>query len=204
MEMRKLGVMVLGAGLAGGLVVTGGCKGDSDGQTRAERTGRTTGDRSGRVYGVEGGQMDAPLAAMTPQDFVNEAASGGLYEVESSRLALQKSDDPETQAFAQRMIDDHTRANDELKTIAEQKGLAVPARMQPRHQRMLDELRGLDSDAFTRRYQEQQEMAHEEAMALFGTAAEGMDDADLRGFAAETEPILADHHQHITAVRGGM
>lgn len=66
---------------------------------------------------------------MTAQDFVNQAASGGLFEVQSSELALQKSQDANVQEFAKQMITDHTANNQELIATAQAEGLTVPTQI---------------------------------------------------------------------------
>ena len=66
--------------------------------------------------------------AMSAQDFVNEAASGGMFEVQSSQLALERGQGDEVKAFAQMMITDHTANNEELKAAAEAAGVTVPDR----------------------------------------------------------------------------
>ena len=70
---------------------------------------------------------------MTAQDFVNQAASGGLFEVQSSELALQRSQNADVQQFANQMITDHTANNQELMAAAKAEGLTVPAQISSPH-----------------------------------------------------------------------
>lgn len=135
---------------------------------------------------------------LTPQQFVDQAASGGMFEVQSSQLALDRNVDQETQLFAQRMLIDHRSANEELMAIAQRQGLSVPVQMQPKHADMLDELRGLQGEAFQRRYHELQEQAHQEAIALFENATESLQDPELTRFAERTLPTLTDHRDELT------
>jgi len=84
--------------------------------------------------------------------FVNDAAQGGLAEVELGQLAAQKAQDPQVKQFGQRMVDDHTKANDELKRVASAKGLQVPSDL-PRHdQREYDHLQKLSGADFDREF----------------------------------------------------
>jgi putative membrane protein len=67
-----------------------------------------------------------PQGTTSDQSFVKEAAEGGLAEVELGQLATEKTSNPEVKRFAQRMINDHSKANDQLKQIAVQKGIDLP------------------------------------------------------------------------------
>src|SRR5687768_6887579 len=111
-------------------IATVGCEegNDADGtqpQTSADRSPnvRSNSDNSSADMPSRAGDQQGQIDAQT---FVNEAASSGLYEVESSRLVAEKATDTEEKQFAQQMIDDHSKANDELKQIAESKNLKVP------------------------------------------------------------------------------
>src|SRR4051794_18497634 len=72
--------------------------------------------------------------------FVKEAATGGMAEVELGRLATQKAQNAEVKQFGQRMVDDHSRANDQLKPIAQQKNVAVPTQLSGKDKALYDRL----------------------------------------------------------------
>lgn len=131
------------------------------------------------------------------RNFVGTAAPAGLWEVESSRLALTKNISDQHREFAQRMIDDHGKANRELADLVRKKGGAVPLALDGEHQRMLDELRDLDGAEFERRYHDMQVKAHDGAIELFQNAASTCDDAELREFIAATLPTLKEHRRHL-------
>jgi len=132
--------------------------------------------------------------AVSDDEFVTKAASGGLFEVKSSQLALEKATKAECKAFAEMMIKDHTKANDELKAVAGKAGIRVPADLAPAHQKMLDDLKG--SRDFDAAYSAAQLKAHEEAVALFTAASTSVKDAGLRDFATKTLPTLKMHLDH--------
>src|SRR3954447_10075822 len=70
-----------------------------------------------------------PAGITDPQDFATKAGAAGMFEIQSSQLALSKSQNADVKAFAQKMVDDHTKAADELKTAAASQGVTVPAAM---------------------------------------------------------------------------
>jgi len=118
-----------------------------------------------------------------------------MYEVQSSQIARQKGLSAAHEPFAERMIADHGRANDELEEIARRKGVEVPAALMPRHQEQIDELRELSGSALETRYHEQQMTAHDESIRLFEDASKNLSDADLKAFATKTLPTLRQHKQ---------
>ncbi len=133
--------------------------------------------------------------APTTQDFVTQAAISDMFELESSRMAVEKASDDQTKAFANQMITAHTKTTNELKgLISSQKVSAtVPAQMDDAHRSMLDKLRSLDPAAFTKQYRSDQEKAHENAVSLFKRYAEGGENPALKDWAGKTLPELQHH-----------
>jgi putative membrane protein len=133
--------------------------------------------------------------APSAQDFVNKAAVAGMFEVQSSELALQKHPDRDTKPFANRMIKDHTSFDNQLKALVS-KGKVnaeVPAGLDADHQKMLDDLRNLDGKQFDEAYDKDQLDGHEQAVDLFRQYARNGDNKDLKRWAAKTLPHLEAH-----------
>jgi len=186
-----------------GVLALAGCRSDreqtSDSDYRGTSTSQTggmqgSGRDTGRVEASAG--RDGRLSA-EDRNFVTQAASSGRFEVESSQLALQKTQDAEHRQFAQKMIDDHTRANRELESLASRKGISLDASMASRHATMLDRLRGLNANEFDREFHQVQIEAHREAIQLFERASRESSDGDLRAFAQRTLPTLRAHLSHM-------
>lgn len=138
----------------------------------------------------------AALGDMTPEDarpYVALAGASGLYEIESSRLALARTQDPNVRLFAQEMIDDHTRTSQQLMAAARTAGLDPTPQLTRIHEEMLEELRGVTGQEFDRRYKMQQVRAHEIAVALHGNYARNGDTPALRQVAAMATPIVTQH-----------
>ncbi|KAA3509753.1 DUF4142 domain-containing protein [Agrobacterium vitis] len=128
------------------------------------------------------------------EDFVKEAATSDMFEIASSKLAIERGD-ASTKAFAQKMLSDHQKTTDELKAlIASGKVKApLPQAMTSSQQTMLDKLNGLQGEDFNKQYHADQESVHEDAVDLFKRYGEDGDNADLKTWAATTRPAL-DHH----------
>jgi putative membrane protein len=142
-----------------------------------------------------------PGVSAQDQAFVNLAASSDLFEIQSSHLALQRSRNPATRRFAQRMIDDHTKSSQSLAALAPAKGLILPTGLDPEGQRRLaaiDNTRRI----FDQEYFRQQGEAHQAAVQAFETEISSGYDADLRGFAQQTLPIIQDHLRMAESFRG--
>lgn len=127
-------------------------------------------------------------------EFVEEASAKGVAEIETSKLALQKSTSPNVKAFAQKMIDDHTKANAELAAIAKAKKLEVSSESELKNKAKAFILKQRDGESFDEAYANNQVMAHKESIALF---KEGTDsgDAEINAYAKNTLPKLEHHLQ---------
>jgi len=125
--------------------------------------------------------------------FVTNAAIGGMFEVQTSQLALQKSQDEKVKTFAQRMVTDHTKANEELKGLATAASIPVPAQLDEKHQQMLTKLSGLSGTEFDQMYGRAQMKGHNEAVALFEKASQQCTNPQLKDFATKTLPTLKEH-----------
>lgn len=125
--------------------------------------------------------------------FWMEAAQGGMTEVELGNLALQKSQNEEVKRYAQMMVDDHTKANDELKTLAQSKNVVLPTAINSKQMAMKDKLNGLSGDAFDKEYMKTMVKDHDKTVKLFQKQADKGSDADAKAFAAGKLPILKSH-----------
>jgi putative membrane protein len=134
----------------------------------------------------------ATAAAKDPAAFVDKAGRAGAFEVEASKLAQQKATSGDVKSFANRMVDDHTRAANELKQAAG--GLTVPAEPSADQRAKIDALKGKSGADFDRSYASEVGVAaHEEAVALFEDYARNGTDASLKAFADKTVPTLREH-----------
>ena len=143
---------------------------------------------------------DASLTTTAGADYVGLAGAGDLFEIESSRLAREKSQSDEVKAFAQMMIDQHTKSTADVKAAAEAAGLTVadPV-LNPTQQQMLDNLASLSGAEFDSAYLGQQADAHEMALNLHRTFAENGDTQQLRDVAST---IAAAVERHIAELQG--
>jgi putative membrane protein len=133
----------------------------------------------------------ATLAA-SDQKFFKKAAIGGMSEVAAGQLASQQGTDPGVKAFGQQMVTDHQKANDELKMLAQQKGVTLPADPDATHQKALDQLKSKQGKTFDTAYARQEVKDHNDTISLFQAAARSKD-PDISAFAQKTLPTLQHH-----------
>jgi putative membrane protein len=144
------------------------------------------------------------LSARTGQnlsaaDFVKEAANSDMFEIQSSRLALNKTQDAKVRDFAQRMIQDHTQASEKLKAVA--RGQTVPTSLDPEHAQKLQQLQQASANDFSRDYVQMQAEGHQKAVSLFENYAQDGDNPELKQFAQQTLPTLRQHLQLTTQIQ---
>ncbi len=147
------------------------------------------------LLAAAGSAHGQPAAAPKMQDFINAAAIGALVEIETSKLALMKADNPKSKQFAQKMIDDHTETSKELKVLVSggKVKATVPTAWDRAQQAKLDEMSSLKSAEFTKQYNAMQLASHKDAVSLFDRYAKGGDNAELKAFATRHLPHLREH-----------
>ena len=135
--------------------------------------------------------------AQTAAAFVRAAAASDLYETEASRLAGQRSQNPEVKRFAERMLRDHGKTTGELKGMLGQiQGVSaqqMPTSLDQQHQALVRQLQGAQGAEFDRLFAQQQLQSHQAAVELFRAYAQSGDDARLKQWASQTLPSLEEH-----------
>jgi putative membrane protein len=150
---------------------------------------------SGTTTGAGGmSEMAADATPTDPAGYVAMAGSSDLYEIESSRLALQRGSSPAVKQFAQMMIDHHTMTTQQVTQAARAAGMTPPPpSLLPPQRAMLDQLQPANGTDFERTYLQQQRMAHRMALALHQNYARSGDTAQLRQTASSAVPIIQRH-----------
>lgn len=126
---------------------------------------------------------------------MRKAAQGGKAEVELGKLAQEKAPSPEVKPFGQRMATDHSQAADQLKQVAEQKGVTLPDTLSAKDKATKARLEKLSGDQFDRAYMKDKDMVmdHTQDVREFKNEAKTGKDPDLKNFASQTAPTLEEH-----------
>jgi putative membrane protein len=145
------------------------------------------------------GAMSVGVAAqsgqLSPADkmFVNKAAQGGMAEVELGQLATQKGQSQQVKDFGQKMVDDHSKANDQLKSIASQENITLPTGLDAKDQAVKDRLSKLSGAQFDKAYMQDMVQDHNQDVAEFQKEASNGKDPAVKNFAQQTLPVLKEH-----------
>ncbi len=127
------------------------------------------------------------------KEFACKVSASGLAEVNLSELAARVSRNPTVRQFAQQMLADHKRANQELLQMANQRSIKLPGEMDDEHQKCFDKLKKLSGAEFDREYMEAMVKDHEKAVKAFEKESkEGKDEA-MKRWAGQLTPILKHH-----------
>jgi putative membrane protein len=149
---------------------------------------------------IAASMISAPaFAKETALEFVTKAALATNFEIESSKLALDRSSNAEVKSFAKQMIDDHTAAAAKMKDAAAKDNIdtaKLPASLDDKDAKTLAKLKDAKPEKFDEAYMEAQESAHKKAIDLFEDFAGKGDTQNLKIFAAETLPKLKEHGKH--------
>jgi putative membrane protein len=142
----------------------------------------------------------ASTAVEDDAEFAVEAANGGLAEVALSKIAKDKATDPKVKEFANQMIKDHSKANDELKALAASKNITLPAAPNEEKQKAAADLGGKSGSDFDKAYIAQMKKDHDNTVKLFEDAQKEVKDVELKAFIDKTLPVIKAHAEHVKSL----
>lgn len=173
---------------------------------RMIRVADTQGDARKSGSGSAGmGATPTNTDKMSKKDkkFIEKAAAGGMFEVEAARLASEKASDPQIKAFAAKLMDHHQQANQELKQIADARGVMLPTKLPSKEQAMIDKLSKAEGDKFDKEFLKTVGLRdHKEDIRQFENAQNETSDAELKSWIAKTLPTLRTHLAEAQSMSG--
>ena|ERR1051325_6215627 len=135
--------------------------------------------------------------------FVDTVAEGNAAEVALGQLGAQKATNADVKSFANRMVTDHGKANDELKQLATNKGVtALPTEPNKEHQDVAAKLSKASGAAFDKDFMDGMVKGHEKVVALFEKESKDAKDADLKAWVSNTLPTIQDHLKMAKEIKG--
>ena len=195
--MRRVLIMLVAVALAALSGCGGGGENTNTGTTNANNANATRSETNSNAN-------TSGTASVSGDDrsFMTEAATGGMAEVELGRLAAQKGQSADVKKFGQRMVDDHSKANDELKQLATRKGVTLPADLTSEQKSEKDKLSKLSGAAFDKEYMSAMVEDHDKDVKAFQDKAKDAKDADLKAFVTKTLPTLEEHQRMAKEIKG--
>ncbi|MDB5765085.1 MAG: hypothetical protein JWQ21_4080 [Herminiimonas sp.] len=138
------------------------------------------------------------------RNLMRELANANLSEIATAKLAQSNSKNEKVRTFAQKMVDDHTKALDDLTQLAQSKGVSLPAQPDSKHQAVAKKLGALSGDAFDRQYIAQAGVKdHRDTQRLLQRVSTRAGDTDLKAYAGKIRPTVDQHLTMAEQMRGG-
>ena len=149
------------------------------------------------------GLLATPLwCAGFDNGFVQKAAEGGAAEVQMAQLAQSKASSQAVKDLANKLVADHTKANDNLKPLATKDNITWPTGLSAKDQAEYNKLQALSGAEFDREYAKMMLSDHRKDVSEFEKQSTRGGDADLKAFATKTLPTLKEHLQMAESLPG--
>lgn len=163
----------------------------------ASQSGQSTArDSASGVSSSESGKTGTGKLSRADEKLMMEAAQANIAEINAGKLAQQKSQNDEVKNFAQKMVADHTKALDDLKKIADAKGVILPTEPNREQKSMENKLSAMSGDKFDKQYVDQAgKRAHRDTHRLLQRMSSRASDTDLQSYAKNVMSIVVDHQQ---------
>ena len=201
--------IVLTAAIGAAALITAGCPGNAtNGNINSNRVtnaniNSSISNANMMNSNVSNSNLNREVSSGADQ-FMTEAAQGGMMEVELGKLAASKAQNPEVKAFGQRMVVDHGKAGDELKALAAKKNIKLPTELSGGMKETIDRLSKLSGAEFDKEYVKLMVADHDADVEAFQNQADDAEDPDVKAFAAKYTPILKSHYETIKSISDKM
>lgn len=191
---RMLGIAALAMLFGGGAVHAQSTGATSATQGSGSSAQSGTGTSSNASAGASKAGAESGSVSKADQRMMKNLAEANLAEIDTGKLALQKSQNDQVKAYAQKMIDDHTQAQKELEQLAQQKGVTLPTETDMKHKAAAKALSALEGEKFDKMYMNQVGVRdHKNTHQLLTKAQKSAKDPDLKALATKTTPIVDNH-----------
>ena len=143
----------------------------------------------------------APAVSAADEKFILAAAQGGMTEVKLGELAVKNGLRDDVKAFGHIMVKDHTAINDDLKTLAAQKGVILPDNLDAKHQAVVDKMSSLTGAEFDTAYVKDMVKDHKMDAKEFKAESARTKDTEVKNFVDKSIPVVSEHLRHINAMK---
>ena len=174
--------------------------------TKSSKTKKSMKDQnSAATSATQSGASDSSKSSSVPaadKMFMKKAAEGGLAEVQLGQLAADKASSNDVKQFGQQMVDDHGKANDQLKSIAQQKGVTLPTDLSAKDKAEKNRLSKLSGEQFDRAYMQHMVADHTKDVSEFKKESTSAKDDDVKNFASQTLTVIQGHLDKAKSIAG--
>jgi putative membrane protein len=186
--------------LAGAILLCGSMGLAQAGQQPSSPAGQNPGQNNPAMDSRMNGMATTGQPSMTDKTFVRKAMEGGMAEVQLGQLTLQKSNNDQVKQFAQRMIDDHTKLNDQMKPVAQQLGVSAPNQVSKKDKATMAKLQALSGSAYDQAYIRDMVKDHKQDLSEFQSEASSGQDQTVKDAATQGSQVISQHLQMIQQI----
>lgn len=148
---------------------------------------------------------DSTTAVATNEaNFLVEAANGGMTEVQAGQIAQEKATNDDVKKFAAKMVEDHTKLNDQLKSLASKLNVTIPSAINGNSQSMIDKLNNAKSVDFNKTYMDMIVEDHNKDVDFFQKTAANASNPEIHDFVTNALPILQSHQQMAKKIQASL
>jgi len=166
----------------------------ADASVSSDRSSTSTSASSSDRFGSDANRNASGKLDRTDANFVREAADGGMMEVKMGQMAKDHGNNADVKSYGERLVKDHTKANDKLSQLASQKGVNLAKDMEPHKTGMLKDWENKNGADFDKAFIQHALKDHKKDIDKFEKASRDLKDSELRSFAMETLPTLREHY----------
>ena len=195
--MKKL---IIGTLLFSGIYIFAACNENTNNESSATESTKSDTISTSATDTINNPAMIDAAA----KNFTNDAATGGIMEVELGNMAEQKAKSQGVKDFGKMMVDDHTKINNNLKDIASKKDLDLPAEITPDQRKDIDELSKKSGTDFDKAYVDMMVDDHKKDIDAFKKAEGNVSDNDIKNFITNSLPVLQKHLDAIQGIKSKM
>ena len=145
------------------------------------------------AFAADKGKSEESGKSSVDAKFIKKAANGGMTEVELGKIAAKNGQKDDVKSFGERMVKDHGKANDDLKSVASKMNVNVPEKVNAKHQAMIDKFSKMSADSFDAAYVKEMVKDHKNDIAEFESAQNEVKNEDLKKFISDTIPVMKEH-----------
>jgi putative membrane protein len=188
------------AALAGAILLCGSMGLAQIGQQPNGPAGQNPGQNNPAMDSRMNGMSAAGQPSVTDKMFVRRAMEGSMAEVQLGQLTLQKSNNDQVKQFAQHMIDDHTKLNDQMKPVAQQLGVSAPNQVSKKDRATMAKLQALSGSAYDEAYIRDMVKDHKQDLSEFQGEASSGQDQTVKDAATQGSRVISQHLQMIQQI----
>ncbi|MFN6943898.1 MAG: DUF4142 domain-containing protein [Cytophagaceae bacterium] len=152
-----------------------------------------TPERRGDTASTQEQQENGTAMSDDDRDFLQEAAKRNLYDLELARLAQERAVTEDVKQFAQNILNEHGKVQEELKQFAQQRNVMLPDSIDSDQRNNLSDLAQKEGFEFDTEFMDKMVERHNETLDRFESKAEDAEDPQLREWAQNTVPTLRNH-----------